>query len=130
MLQITMTKEMIIEEIKQVACEERAHEFAIKRLDFDGLIKELDEINKIYMRFVKEKNKKYADDPRELALALHWCDSRFSVSAMETKHEYYAKAFNFDSEVMIDFDQWYEGTIDEIEEEYEKVYDRIEEQFK
>lgn len=130
MLEILMNKEMIIEELKQVACEDRAHEFAINRLDFDGLIKELDDVNKMYLKFVKEKNKKYADNQKELELALHWCDSRFSISAMETKYKYYSKAFNFDSEVMIDFDQWYEGTIDEIEEEYEELYDLIEKKYK
>ena len=114
-----MTKQMIIEEMHQVACEERAIEFAINRLDFDSLIEELNELNKFYNKFYNEKQAKFQNNPIELKLELHNLEYRFAIKVMEAKHYYYEKAFFFDSEVMIDFMQWYEGAIDEIEEFYD-----------
>lgn len=128
MITIKMTREMIVEEIKQVACEERAHEFAINRLDFDGLIKNLDELEEMYLKFIDEKKNTFAGTSKELELELNSLDRNFTIKSMKAKYNYYSNAFNFDSEVLIDFDQWYEGAVEEIEEEFDKLHDSIENQ--
>ena len=127
MLEILMTKEMIVEEMKQVACEERAVEFAIGRLDFDKLIDELSKLDELYKTMRKVNEQKHVDSPEKLAKLLHWLDYLFVSSALEVRHKFYSNAFFFDSEVLIDYDQWYDGTYDEMEEEFESLFCKIEE---
>lgn len=120
MLQIKMTKEMIIEEMNMVTNEQRAVDYAVGRMDFDGMIKELDDLQKNYDRFVKQTKKENAKaNPKEIAERLISVDYNFSLSVHDVKSKYYEEAFNFDSEVMCDFEQWSQGDFDEIEDKYE-----------
>lgn len=69
------------------------------------MIKELDELQNIYDKFVKRTKKENAKtDPKEMTEVLISTDYNFSLSVHDVKDEYYGKKFNFDSEIMIDFD--------------------------
>lgn len=117
-MNIMMTKQMIIEEMHQVACEERAIEFAINRLDFDGLLNALNELNEHYLKYAYRDEGDYSCLSFELRNTLKSFEYAYERLALEIKNKYYENAFFFDSEVLIDYMQWFEGSIDELVDKY------------
>lgn len=118
-MNIMMTKEMIIEEMHEVACDERAIEFAINRLDFDGLLNALNELNEHYLKY-SYKDEEDCCSYFVFTNQLKSAEYIYERLALEIKNKYYDEAFYFDSEVNIDYMQWFEGCVDELYDKYNK----------
>ena len=125
MTTITMTHKMILDEMNTITDDKNAIEYACLRMNFDGLSKDLNELQKYVTKKAKEISKKHLDNPVELAKEMAELEYSVNQKVLEWKDGYYKEAFPAASHIDQDVQEWYMENAEDNWSDFNKKLDEI-----
>lgn len=113
-----MTKQMIIDELHEITDDERAIEYAISKLDFDGLINMQKEANEHLIKYGGLEKMKSFDENSPEYLIIKSSHQSHEECVLRKRCKFYSECLPGCKNIYIDFENWKEIKFDKIKEKY------------